>query len=170
VTAPVAIGADDAGLALKDRLAAMLRDAGVDVTDYSAEPGDGTDYPDVAITVAEAVARGEHARAILICGTGIGMAIAANKVPGVYATVAHDPYSAAKARTSNNAQVLTLGARVVAPELAQTLVGIWLASEFAGGGSARKVGKIGAAERALGGVDGASDEPESAPGRVAGVR
>ena len=75
------------------------------------------------------------------------MAIAANKVPGVYATVAHDPYSAAKARTSNNAQVLTLGARVIAPELAQTLVDVWLAAEFAGGASARKVDKIGAAER-----------------------
>lgn len=90
---------------------------------------DPVDYPDVALLVARAVAQGEHDRAILI--RGMGMAIAANKVPGVYATVAHDPYSAAKARTSNNAQVLTLGARVVAPELAKALVGIWLEAEFA---------------------------------------
>ena len=109
MTVAVAIGADDAGLDLKDRLAAMLRDAGVEVTDYGAHPGDGTDYPDVALTVAKAIARGEHARAILICGTGIGMAIAANKVPGVYAAQVHDAYSAERARKSNNAQVMTLG-------------------------------------------------------------
>jgi ribose 5-phosphate isomerase B len=78
------------------------------------------------------------------------MAITANKVPGVYASVAHDAYSAAKARTSNNTQVLALGARVVAPELASTLVDIWLRSEFAGGNSARKVGKIEQAEQGLG--------------------
>jgi ribose 5-phosphate isomerase B len=149
VTAAVAIGADEAGLALKDRLAAMLRDAGVEVTDYGADPGDGTDYPDVALTVAEAVARGEHARAILICGTGIGMAIAANKVPGVYAAQVHDAYSAERARKSNNAQVMTLGARVVGPELAEALVRIWLDSEFQGGASARKVAKIAAAEARL---------------------
>jgi ribose 5-phosphate isomerase B len=78
------------------------------------------------------------------------MAITANKVPGVYASVAHDAYSAAKARTSNNTQVLALGARVVAPELATTLVAIWLKSEFGGGASARKVGKIAKAEQKLG--------------------
>lgn len=78
------------------------------------------------------------------------MAITANKVPGVYASVAHDAYSAAKARTSNNTQVLALGARVVAAELATTLVGIWLRSEFSGGASARKVGKIAEAEHELG--------------------
>src|SRR5205814_1013364 len=77
---------------------------------------DPVDYPDVALTVAKAVARGDHDRAILVCGTGIGMAIAANKVPGVYATVAHDPYSAAKARTSNNTQVLPLGGRAAGHE------------------------------------------------------
>ena len=74
------------------------------------------DYPDVAAEVAEAVARGEHDRALLVCGTGLGMAIAANKVPGVRAATAHDPYSAERARKSNNAQVLTMGARVIAPE------------------------------------------------------
>ena len=98
------------------------------------------------------------------------MAIAANKVPGVYATVAHDPYSAAKARTSNNAQVLTLGARVVAPELAQTLVDVWLGAEFGGGGSARKVGKIGAAERALSGAGPVPTSAEGEPGAIADGR
>ena len=146
---PIALGSDDAGFGLKESIKAYLETRGRAVTDYGCHSPDPVDYPDVALDVARRVAAGEHDRAILICGTGIGMAIAANKVPGVYATVAHDPYSAAKARTSNNAQVLTLGARVVAPELAQTLIDVWLAAEFAGGGSARKVGKIGAAEREL---------------------
>jgi len=90
VTAAVAIGADDAGLALKDRLAAMLRDAGVEVVDYGAHPDDGTDYPDVALTVAEAVARGEHARAILICGTGSAWP-SREQGPGVYAAQCTTP-------------------------------------------------------------------------------
>jgi ribose 5-phosphate isomerase B len=151
VTKSIAIGSDDAGFPLKEELKSHLRASGHEVTDYGCESPDPVDYPDVALTVARAVARGDHDRAILVCGTGIGMAITANKVPGVYATVAHDPYSAAKARTSNNAQVLALGARVIAPELASTLVDVWLKSEFAGGASARKVGKIEQAEQELGG-------------------
>jgi ribose 5-phosphate isomerase B len=149
VTKAIAIGSDDAGFRLKEELKKYLEAEGHAVTDYGCESSDPVDYPDVALEVARAVARGEHDRAILVCGTGIGMAITANKVPGVYATVAHDAYSAAKARTSNNTQVLALGARVVAPELATTLVGIWLRSEFGGGASARKVGKIEKAEHEL---------------------
>ncbi|HEX7263543.1 MAG TPA: ribose 5-phosphate isomerase B [Candidatus Dormibacteraeota bacterium] len=150
MTKPIAVGSDDAGFRLKEEVKRYLESEGHTVTDYGCDSPDPVDYPDVALIVAKAVARGEHDRAILVCGTGIGMAITANKVPGVYATVAHDPYSAAKARTSNNTQVLALGARVVAPELATTLVGIWLRSEFAGGASARKVGKIEHAEKELG--------------------
>ena len=145
----IALGSDDAGFRLKEDLKRYLEAEGHAVKDYGCESIDPVDYPDVALTVARAVARGDHDRAILICGTGIGMAITANKVPGVYATVAHDAYSAAKARTSNNTQVLTLGARVIAAELATTLVGIWLKAEFAGGASARKVGKIGRAEHEI---------------------
>ena len=146
---PIAVGSDDAGYQLKEALKAYLESAGYVVSDYGSESSDPTDYPDVALAVARAVARGEHDRAVLVCGTGIGMAIAANKVPGVYAAVAHDAYSAAKARSSNNAQVLTLGARVVAPELAKTLLDVWLKAEFGGGASARKVDKIRAAESEL---------------------
>jgi len=145
----IAVGSDDAGFHLKEAVKRYLEAEGHAVTDYGCASPDPVDYPDVALLVAEAVARGEHDRAILVCGTGIGMAITANKVPGVYASVAHDAYSAAKARTSNNTQVLALGARVVAPELATTLVGIWLRSEFGGGASARKIGKIARAEHAL---------------------
>jgi ribose 5-phosphate isomerase B len=100
------------------------------------------DYPDVARTVAEAAAAGQDERAILVCGTGIGMAITANKVPGVRAAQAHDVYSAERARKSNDAQVLALGARVIGPELAKSIVDAWLASDFAGGASARKVEKM----------------------------
>jgi ribose 5-phosphate isomerase B len=146
----IAVGSDDAGFSLKEQLKKYLEAEGHVVKDYGCLSPDPVDYPDVALLVAKAVARGDHDRAILVCGTGIGMAITANKVPGVYATVAHDAYSAAKARTSNNTQVLALGARVVAPELAATLVGIWLRSEFDGGASARKVGKIEQAEHELG--------------------
>ncbi len=146
---PIAVGSDDAGFHLKEAVKRYLEAEGHAVIDYGCESPDPVDYPDVALLVAEAVARGDHDRAILVCGTGIGMAITANKVPGVYAGVAHDAYSAAKARTSNNTQVLALGARVVAPELATTLVGIWLRSEFGGGASARKVAKIAQAEHEL---------------------
>lgn len=143
---PVAIGSDEAGFELKARLAEVIRAEGFEVRDYGCHSADPVDYPDVALEVARAVAAGTHERAVLICGTGIGMAIAANKVPGVRAAQAHDPYSAERARKSNDAQVLTLGARVIGAELAATLVRIWLRSEFAGGASARKVAKITEAE------------------------
>lgn len=148
---PVAIGSDDAGYALKAFLVEVVRAEGYEVRDYGCDSPTPVDYPDVALEVARAIARGDHDRGILICGTGIGMAIAANKVPGVRAAQAHDPYSAERARKSNDAQILTLGARVIGPELAASLVRIWLRSEFAGGASARKVGKITAAERDPGG-------------------
>jgi ribose 5-phosphate isomerase B len=138
--AAIAIAADDAGAPLKERLAYWLHQQGYEVKDF----GNGTDqdYPDVAAQVAEAVARGEHDRALLICGTGLGMAITANKVPGVRAVTVHDAYSAERARKSNNAQVLTMGARVIAPEAAEMVLAHWLASEFEGGRSAPKVDKM----------------------------
>jgi ribose 5-phosphate isomerase B len=136
----IAIGADDAGAPLKERLAAYLQERGLEVKDFGN--GDGVDYPDVAAEVAEAVARGEHDRALLVCGTGLGMAIAANKVPGVRAATAHDPYSAERARKSNNAQVLTMGARVIAPEAAEKVLDHWLEAEFEPGPSSPKVAKL----------------------------
>jgi ribose 5-phosphate isomerase B len=138
--AAIAVAADDAGAPLKERLAYWLHQQGYEVKDF----GNGTDqdYPDVAAQVAEAVARGDHDRALLICGTGLGMAITANKVPGVRAVTAHDAYSAERARKSNDAQVLTMGARVIAPEAAEMVLEHWLASEFEGGRSAPKVDKM----------------------------
>ncbi|PLS87679.1 MAG: ribose 5-phosphate isomerase B [Actinobacteria bacterium] len=136
----IGIGADDAALELKGALIEHLKEKGYEVEDYGIK--EGADYPDVAVEVAEAVARGEHERAILCCGTGLGMSITANKVPGVRAAQCHDVYSAERARKSNNAQVLTMGQRVIGPELAKTIVDAWLASEFAGGSSAKKVEKM----------------------------
>jgi len=149
-TPPILLGADDAGLGLLDVIADDLRSLGRavetfrpdDEIDGSPAAADEVDYPDVAERVAIAIREGRSDRGILICGTGIGMAIAANKVPGVRAAQAHDVYSAERARKSNNAQILTLGARVIGPESAKTVVRAWLDSEFAGGASTRKVEKL----------------------------
>lgn len=146
----VAIGSDEAGFRLKGILVDLLQqEEGLEVVDFGCHSEDPVDYPDVAFELARAVARGEHDRGILICGTGIGMSIAANKVPGVRAAQAHDAYSAERARKSNDAQVLALGARVIGPELAKSIVRTWLRSEFAGGGSTRKVAKLKAADEGL---------------------
>jgi ribose 5-phosphate isomerase B len=141
----MAVGSDDAGVHLKDYIKARLEeDPRVkEVRDFGVtDTSDATPYPIICIKVAEAVARGEHDRALLVCGTGLGMAITANKVPGVRAATAHDPYSAERARKSNDAQVLTMGARVIAPEAAEKVLDHWLASEFEGGRSTAKVDKM----------------------------
>jgi ribose 5-phosphate isomerase B len=138
----VAIGADEAAYDLKEILKAHLAARGVEVVDYGAFDKSPVLYPDIAVKVAEAIVEGKHDRGILMCGTGIGMAITANKVPGIRAATCHDTYSAERARKSNDAQVLTMGARVIGPELAKTIVDAWLASEFEGGGSTKKVERI----------------------------
>lgn len=153
MTLRIALGADDAGVEMKSTVADLLTSQQVEFTDVGVfgTPGEQlafepVDYPDIALTVASGVRDGVFDRGILICGTGIGMAIAANKVRGVRAAQAHDVYSAERARKSNAAQILTLGARVIGPELAKSIVRAWLESEFAGGESARKVAKIDAIE------------------------
>ncbi len=136
------IGSDHVGRPLKDIVVQHLKSREVEVVDIGVFDDTPVDYPDVGQKLAERVARGEFERGILICGTGIGMAIVANKVPGVRAAACHDPYSAERARKSNNAQVMTMGSQVVGSEVAKSLVDIWLAAEFAGGRSAPKVEKI----------------------------
>ena len=128
----LAIAGDSAGLPLVATLLPHLRArAGLEVCDLSQAP-DGTKefYANLAERVALAVRSGEYDRGILICGTGIGVAMSANKVPGIRAAQTHDPYSAERAAKSNNAHIITLGARVIGPELAKTIVNAWLASEF----------------------------------------
>jgi ribose 5-phosphate isomerase B len=152
----IAVGADHLGFPLKESVKAHLASLGHEVIDFGVTDTTPTDYPDVAVVVAREVAASRFERAILVCGTGIGMAMTANKVPGVRAASVTDPYSAERARKSNNAQVLCLGARVVAPEVADLLVDHWLAAEFQGGDSARKVAKVDALDAA---------KPDEAPGR-----
>lgn len=128
----IVIGADAAGFGYKEQLARdLLADDRVsEVLDVGVFEGEATPYPSVAIEAAEAVAAGNADRALLICGTGMGVAMAANKVPGIRASVAHDSFSVERLIKSNNAQVMTLGARVIGLELARRLVCEWLNYEF----------------------------------------
>ena len=133
----LAIAGDSAGLPLVATLLPHLRArAGLEVCDLSQAP-EGTKefYANLAERVALAVRSGEYDRGILICGTGIGVAMSANKVPGIRAAQTHDPYSAERAAKSNNAHIITFGARVVGSELAKTIVDAWLAAEFDPAGS-----------------------------------
>ncbi len=141
-TMPIAIGSDHYGLPLKEVLRDYLTSKGFQVDDFGVNSPEPVDYPDIGTAVAEAVARGEYERGILVCGTGAGMAIVANKVPGVRAVAIQDPYTAERARASNNAQIVTLGAQITGPEVAKKLVEIWLASEFQPARSGPKVAKI----------------------------
>lgn len=144
----IAIGCDEAAYALKVEIMKHLESKGIEYKDFGADAGEVVLYPDVANAVAEAVAANEFERGILVCGTGIGMAIAANKVPGIRAAVCHDPFSTERSRKSNNAQIMCMGERVIGVELAKYLVDIWLACDFAGGGSTPKVERIMEIERA----------------------
>lgn len=136
------IGCDEAACSFKEAIKAHVKAKGYEVVDKGTFEDKPVLYPDIAVAVAQAVAEGEADRGILMCGTGIGMAISANKVPGIRAAVCHDSYSAERARKSNDAQIMCMGARVIGLELAKQLVDIWLVSEFAGGGSQSKVDRI----------------------------
>jgi len=129
----IAIGCDVIANDLKVIVSNHLKDLGHEVVDYGGNPGDDVLYPDVALAVANDVANEKFERAILICGTGIGMSITANKVIGVRAALAHDAYSAERARKSNNAQILCLGSQIIGSEVAKTLVDVWMASEYTPG-------------------------------------
>ncbi len=138
----IGVGADINGYELKEVVKAHLVGLGHEVVDFGVESDRDIDYPEVAEPVARAVARGEVERAILVCGTGLGMAIVANKVRGVRAAPVTDPYSAERAIRSNDARVLCLGGLVTGRNVATLLVDHWLSGEFAGGNSGRKVAKI----------------------------
>lgn len=127
----VAIGCDPNAAELKQIIKQQLADLGYEWEDYGSED---PIYANVAIKVAEAVASGKHERGILVCGTGIGMCIAANKVPGAYAALCSNVYSTERSRKSNNANIMTLGSQVVGSELAKSLVSIWMNSEYTPGG------------------------------------
>ena len=143
----VAIGADHGGYRLKEDIKGLLEDLGVDYKDFGTHSIESADYPDVALPVAQSVADGLFDRGILICGTGIGIGIAANKVKGIRAALVHDTFSAHASREHNDANILTMGERVIGPGLARDIVTIWLATDFEGGRHERRVEKIMAIEK-----------------------
>ncbi len=138
----VAIGADHGGYRLKEDIKGLLEDLGVDYKDFGTHSTESVDYPDVALPVAQSVADGLFDRGILICGTGIGIGIAANKVKGIRAALVHDTFSAHACREHNDANILTMGERVIGSGLARDIVAIWLATDFEGGRHERRVEKI----------------------------
>jgi len=142
----IAIGSDHAGFPLKEELKRRLRNEGHEIVDYGCHSTDPVDYPDLAVPVAEAVRKGEVERGLLMCGTGIGMTMAANKIPGIRAALCSEPYAARLSREHNDANVLTLGGRLVGGELAMEVARVFLGTPFAGGRHSRRVEKIGQIE------------------------
>lgn len=138
----IAIGCDHNALDMKNAIIELLTEKEVEYTDFGVFSKDPVDYPDIAKEVAYAISEGKFERGILICGTGLGMAMAADKVKGIRAAACCNVYQAERAIKSNNAQIMTLGAQVTGIELAKLLVIAWLNSEFQGGRSERKVQKI----------------------------
>jgi ribose 5-phosphate isomerase B len=142
----IALGADHAGFALKERLKEHLQTTGHEVEDCGTFSEDRSDYPDAAARVGEVVARGGADRGVLVCGTGIGMAIAANKIPGIRAANCNDLFMVGLARAHNDANVLTVGSRVVATEHAEAIVEAFLETGFDGGRHLDRLKKIAALE------------------------
>jgi ribose 5-phosphate isomerase B len=138
----VAIGADHGGFALKEQLKLVIIELGYQVADCGTHSGDAVDYPDYAYAVARLVADGRAWRGIMIDGAGIGSCMAANKVPGVRAAMCYDQATAVNSREHNDANLLTLGAGLIGPQLARQIVQTWLSTEFGGGRHARRVDKI----------------------------
>ena len=143
----IVIGSDHGGLNLKAALKSYLNRRGIDIIDAGTDNGDSVDYPDFGLKVAEKVVSGEAESGILICGTGIGMSIAANKVPGIRAALVTDVFMARMAKEHNNANILVLGGRVLDEQNACTLVGAWLDASFEGGRHQGRLDKIAAIEK-----------------------
>ncbi|NLN49121.1 MAG: ribose 5-phosphate isomerase B [Clostridiales bacterium] len=138
----IAIGSDHGGFRLKKEIIQHLKDKGIEYTDLGTYDEKSVDYPDFGRAVGEAVASGKFERGIVICGTGIGISIAANKVPGIRAALCGDCFSAKASREHNDANVLALGERVIGTELAKMIVDIWLDTKFAGGRHKNRVDKL----------------------------
>ncbi|EKZ1618164.1 ribose 5-phosphate isomerase B [Listeria monocytogenes] len=138
----IAIGNDHVGIELKPVIVAYLQDLGHEVNDFGAFSNERTDYPEYGKKVAESVAAGKSDLGILICGSGVGISIAANKVNGIRAVVCSEPYSAKLSREHNNTNILAFGSRVVGAELAKMIVQNWLDAEFEGGRHAKRVEMI----------------------------
>lgn len=138
----VILSADHAGTVLRNEMKDLLEEMEIDYVDTGCEGTESVDYPDFALPAAQRVAKGEFDRAILICGTGIGMSISANKVKGVRCALVHDVFSAKATRKHNDSNVLAMGERVIGPSLAREIAKTWLETEFEGGRHKRRVEKI----------------------------
>lgn len=142
----IALGSDHGGFQLKEKIKQLLDELGIEWKDFGTSSEESVDYPDFAQLVALAVAKGDYHRGILICGTGIGMSIVANKVAGIRAALCHDCFSAQATREHNDSNVLCLGQRVIGSGLALEIVKIWLQTTFVGGKHLRRVQKISTVE------------------------
>lgn len=138
----IGLGSDHNAFELKESMKQYVEELGHEVVDYGCYSCEEVDYPGVAFDVADGILKNKIDRGILVCGTGIGVAIAAGKVPGIRAALCHDTYSAERAQKSNNAQILTMGAKVIGVETAKQVVKAYLESEFTGGNSGRKIQQI----------------------------
>jgi ribose 5-phosphate isomerase B len=147
--ARIALGADHAGYQVKERIKEALQQKGFEVIDFGTHAGESVDYPDYAKLVAHSVAQAESGRGVLVCGTGLGMAMAANKVRGIRAATCNDTYTARMASEHTNANVLCVGARVVDADHAVAIVKEWLKARFGGERHQRRIDKITGMEREL---------------------
>lgn len=145
----IAVASDHAGWQLKDAIAQLLRNQGETVEDCGTSNGESVDYPDYGLKAAEAVSLGRVDRGILVCGTGIGMSIVANKFPGVRAALCHDLFTARMSRLHNDANILVMAGREIGAELAADMVREWLATEFEGGRHQKRLDKIAEIEARL---------------------
>lgn len=142
----VAVASDHGGMNIRREIIDLLNEMNIEHDDLGCECETSVDYPDYALPVAKKVALGEYDRGILICGTGIGMSIAANKVKGIRCALVHDMFSAKATREHNNSNILAMGERVIGPGLAREIARVWLQTEFEGGRHENRVKKIHAAE------------------------
>lgn len=138
----IIIGADHGGYELKNSLTDWLKSKNYEVKDIGVFTSDSVDYPDISKTVGESVSKGEFDRGILVCGSGVGVNIAVNKIKGIRSTHCHDTVIARLSREHNNTNVITMGGRFIAKELAQEILEIWLKTEFLGGRHQNRVNKI----------------------------
>lgn len=145
----IVIGSDHGGLEMKEAVKAALDSRGLEVGDYGTTNGDSVDYPDFAEKVASAVSRGEVELGVLVCGTGIGMSIVANKFPGVRAALATDEFMAQMAKEHNNANILVLGGRVLDTATAVKMVNVWLDTAYEGGRHQKRLDKLARVEAAV---------------------
>lgn len=143
----VAIGSDHGGVTIRKEIMGLLDELKIEYEDFGCECGESVEYPDYAFPIAEKVAKGEFDRGILICGTGIGMSIAANKVKGIRCALVHDVFSAKATREHNDSNILAMGERVIGPGLAREIAKAWLESEYEGGRHVSRLTKISDYER-----------------------